>query len=84
MASHICPWWGGYFIDNRLRRWIHNPEKILVPYVTPGMTALDFTRMLSLGHEIGFVERERPKVRWSRAVLFELWQGDGSSKDPQA
>jgi SAM-dependent methyltransferase len=42
MGSHVCPWWGGYFIDNRLRRWIHNPERILAPYVTPGITALDF------------------------------------------
>lgn len=42
MASHVCPWWGGYFLDNRLRRWLHNPERILGPYVKPGMTALDF------------------------------------------
>ena len=39
--SHICPWWGGYFIDNRLRRWLHNPEQIVGPYVKPGMTAID-------------------------------------------
>jgi ubiquinone/menaquinone biosynthesis C-methylase UbiE len=42
MGPHVCPWWGGYFIDNPLRRWIHNPQRILSPYVTPGMTALDF------------------------------------------
>lgn len=42
MDRHVCPWWGGYFIDNRLRRWLHNPEKILTPYVRAGMTALDF------------------------------------------
>jgi len=42
MGSHVCPWWGGYFIDNRLRRWLHPPRKILAPYVRPGMTALDF------------------------------------------
>ena len=42
MGSHVCPWWGGYFIDNRLRRWLHNPEQILAPHVKPGMTALDF------------------------------------------
>ena len=42
MGSHVCPWWGGYFIDNRLRRWIHDPARILTPYVKPGMTALDF------------------------------------------
>ena len=42
MCAHVCPWWGGYFIDNRLRRWLHKPERILAPYVQPGMTALDF------------------------------------------
>ncbi len=38
---HVCPWWGGYFIDNPLRRLLHNPEKILGPYVRPGMTVMD-------------------------------------------
>ncbi len=42
MRAHVCPWWGGYFIDNRLRRWIHNPERILGPYVRSGATVLDF------------------------------------------
>jgi ubiquinone/menaquinone biosynthesis C-methylase UbiE len=39
---HVCPWWGGYFIDNWFRRWLHNPERISAPYVEPGMTVLDF------------------------------------------
>jgi SAM-dependent methyltransferase len=42
VGPHVCPWWGGYFIDNPLRRWLHNPEQILTPYVKPGMAALDF------------------------------------------
>ncbi|NLF67833.1 MAG: class I SAM-dependent methyltransferase [Candidatus Anammoximicrobium sp.] len=42
MGPHVCPWWGGYFIDNSLRRWLHNPERILTPYVAAGMTSLDF------------------------------------------
>ena len=42
MAGHTCPWWGGYFIDNRLRRLLHNPEEILAAYVQPGMTVMDF------------------------------------------
>jgi ubiquinone/menaquinone biosynthesis C-methylase UbiE len=42
MAAHVCPWWGGYFIDHRLRRLLHPPERILGSYVRPGMTALDF------------------------------------------
>jgi len=42
MFKHTCPWWGGYFIDNRLRRLLHNPEAILAAYVQPGMTVMDF------------------------------------------
>jgi ubiquinone/menaquinone biosynthesis C-methylase UbiE len=41
MAEYVCPWWLGYLIDNRLRRWIHNPEKILGAFVKPGMTVMD-------------------------------------------
>jgi ubiquinone/menaquinone biosynthesis C-methylase UbiE len=39
--SHVCPWWGGFFLDNPLRRLLHNPEKIVGPYVKPGMTVMD-------------------------------------------
>jgi len=42
MSPHVCPWWGGYFIDNRFRRLLHKPEKILAPYVRQGMTVMDF------------------------------------------
>jgi ubiquinone/menaquinone biosynthesis C-methylase UbiE len=37
----VCPWWGGYFIDNPLRRLLHDPERIVGPYVGPGMTVVD-------------------------------------------
>ena len=42
MSPHVCPWWGGYFIDNRFRRLLHKPERILAPYVRQGMTVMDF------------------------------------------
>src|SRR3989339_916791 len=42
MGPHVCPWWGGHFIDNRLRRWIHNPTRILASWVRPEMTVMDF------------------------------------------
>lgn len=42
MVQFVCPWWGGYFIDNRLRRLLHDPDRILGPYVRPGMTVVDF------------------------------------------
>ena len=41
MAGHVCPWWGGYFIDNPLRRLVHKPEKIFGPYLRPGMDVMD-------------------------------------------
>jgi ubiquinone/menaquinone biosynthesis C-methylase UbiE len=41
MPEHMCPWWGGFFIDNPLRRLLHNPTKILGPYVKPGMTVME-------------------------------------------
>jgi 2-polyprenyl-3-methyl-5-hydroxy-6-metoxy-1,4-benzoquinol methylase len=41
MAGRVCPWWVGYLIDNPLRPLLHNPQKILGPYVKPGMTVMD-------------------------------------------
>jgi ubiquinone/menaquinone biosynthesis C-methylase UbiE len=37
----VCPWWLCYSFDNPLRRLFHDPEPLLVPYVKPGMTAVD-------------------------------------------
>jgi ubiquinone/menaquinone biosynthesis C-methylase UbiE len=39
--DRVCPWWMCYTFDNPLRRLIHDPERILEPYVKPGMTAVD-------------------------------------------
>jgi ubiquinone/menaquinone biosynthesis C-methylase UbiE len=41
MVQLVCPWWAGYLIDNRFRRLLHDPERIVGPYVAPGMTVLD-------------------------------------------
>lgn len=36
-----CPWWLIRTFDNPLRRWVHNPQQILSPYVRPGCQVLD-------------------------------------------
>jgi ubiquinone/menaquinone biosynthesis C-methylase UbiE len=42
MAAHVCPWWSAPLtIDIPLRRWLHDPPKIVGPYIEPGMTVLD-------------------------------------------
>ena len=41
MDTHTCPWWFGYSFDNPLRKFIHNPLKILGEFVEPGQTVVD-------------------------------------------
>jgi ubiquinone/menaquinone biosynthesis C-methylase UbiE len=45
MSKHesnlTCPWWLLFTFDNPMRKLIHNPNKILRPYVKPGNTVLD-------------------------------------------
>jgi ubiquinone/menaquinone biosynthesis C-methylase UbiE len=36
-----CPWWICFTFENPLRRLIHNPEKMLGPYVKKGWTVMD-------------------------------------------
>lgn len=39
--THVCPWWLAYTFDNPLRRWLHQPEKLLAGLVDEGQTVLD-------------------------------------------
>jgi 2-polyprenyl-3-methyl-5-hydroxy-6-metoxy-1,4-benzoquinol methylase len=40
--QHICPWWLGYTFILPIRKYQHNPQKILGPYIKPGMTVMDY------------------------------------------
>lgn len=40
--NRVCPVELAGSLDNRIRRWVQNPEKILSPYIQEGMTVLDF------------------------------------------
>jgi ubiquinone/menaquinone biosynthesis C-methylase UbiE len=37
----VCPWWLGYLLASRLRRFLQNPGEIVAPYVREGMTVLE-------------------------------------------
>lgn len=41
MAERVCPWWLGYFLVSPVRRWMQNPDELIAPYVSPGMTVLE-------------------------------------------
>jgi 2-polyprenyl-3-methyl-5-hydroxy-6-metoxy-1,4-benzoquinol methylase len=45
---HVCPWWLGYFLINPLRKYVHNPEKILGNYILSGMKVIDYGS--AMGH----------------------------------
>lgn len=39
--KHVCPWWLCFTFDNIFRKLIHDPYKILGPYIKAGDTILD-------------------------------------------
>jgi 2-polyprenyl-3-methyl-5-hydroxy-6-metoxy-1,4-benzoquinol methylase len=39
--NRVCPVENAGSLDNKLRRWVQNPRKIVKPYVQEGMTVLD-------------------------------------------
>ena len=42
MAERVCPWWLGYAFVSPVRRWFsEDPEKLLAPYLQPGMVVLE-------------------------------------------
>jgi 2-polyprenyl-3-methyl-5-hydroxy-6-metoxy-1,4-benzoquinol methylase len=48
MAEHVCPLWIGRLLASPIRRLFQNPEQLLIPFVTPGMTVLE------VGPALGF------------------------------
>ena len=40
-SGHVCPRWLCFTFDNVFRKLIHNPYKILYPYIKKGNTVLD-------------------------------------------
>ena len=39
--NRVCPVEMAGSLDNKIRRWVQNPNKILKPYIKDGMTVLD-------------------------------------------
>jgi ubiquinone/menaquinone biosynthesis C-methylase UbiE len=40
--SRICPWWMGYMLLIPFRKFSHNPNKMLGPFLKQGMNVLDY------------------------------------------
>jgi ubiquinone/menaquinone biosynthesis C-methylase UbiE len=70
MAPHVCPWWVGYLLASPIRRLIHNPEKILAPHISDGMTVLE------IGPGMGFftIPAARMVGESGRVIAVDLQQ----------
>jgi ubiquinone/menaquinone biosynthesis C-methylase UbiE len=69
--NRVCPVELAHSLDNRLRRWLQNPQKILIPYIKEGMTVLD------IGCGPGFFSLEMAKMvgRNGKVLSADLQEG---------
>lgn len=67
----VCPVERAGVLDFTFRKWVHNPEKILKPYVKEGMTALD------LGCGPGFFTLEMARLvgKAGKVIAADLQEG---------
>ncbi|MCK5132348.1 MAG: methyltransferase domain-containing protein [Candidatus Sabulitectum sp.] len=69
--NRVCPVENTAGLDNKFRRLLHNPRKILLPYIQQGMTALD------VGCGPGFFSIDMAKLVGNngRVIAADLQQG---------
>jgi len=68
---HVCPVEKADSLDNRIRRWLQNPRKILGPYIEAGITVLD------IGCGPGFFSIDIAKMvgETGRVIAADLQEG---------
>ena len=69
--KRVCPVENAGSLDNRIRRWIQNPQKILGPYIEEGMIVLD------VGCGPGFFSIDVAKMvgKTGRVIASDLQEG---------
>ncbi len=69
--KRVCPVERAGSLDNRMRRWLQNPQKILEPYIEEGMTVLD------LGCGPGFFSIDMAQMvgKYGRVIAADLQEG---------
>ena len=69
--NRVCPVELANSLDNKIRRWLQNPQKILAPYMKEGMTVLD------VGCGPGFFSLEIAKMvgRNGKVISADLQEG---------
>jgi ubiquinone/menaquinone biosynthesis C-methylase UbiE len=69
--NRVCPVTMAGSLDNRIRRWVQDPRKILGPYIKEGMTVLD------AGCGPGFFSIELAQMvgKSGRVIALDLQEG---------
>ncbi len=69
--ERVCPVALSGSLDNSIRRWLQNPEKILRPYIKEGMTVLD------VGCGPGFFSLEMARMvgKSGRVIAADMQEG---------
>ena len=69
--NHVCPVAIARFLDNRVRRWVQDPRKILSSYIKEGMTVLD----IGCGPGFFTVDIARLVGNSGRVIAADLQEG---------
>ncbi len=69
--NRVCPVELAGSLDNRLRRWLQDPQKILKPYIKEGMTVLD----LGCGPGFFSIDLARLVGKSGRVIASDLQEG---------
>ncbi len=69
--NRVCPVEISASLDNRFRRWLQNPRKILSPYILEGMTVLD----LGCGPGFFSVDIAQMVGKTGRLIACDLQEG---------
>jgi len=70
-SGRVCPVERAGSLDNRIRRWVQDPRKILGPYIREGMTALD----IGCGPGFFTIDMAQMVGRSGRVIAADLQEG---------
>jgi ubiquinone/menaquinone biosynthesis C-methylase UbiE len=70
MDFKVCPWWLSFTLNNRFRKIMHDPAKILSGYISEGHTAVD----LGCGSGFFTLSMARLAGKTGRVIAVDLQQ----------
>jgi 2-polyprenyl-3-methyl-5-hydroxy-6-metoxy-1,4-benzoquinol methylase len=62
--QHICPVWLGYAFILPVRKFQHNPQKILGPHIKEGMTVMDY------GCAMGYFSIPMARMTGAKGIVY--------------